>query len=130
VEPVPVTLRVRRTVRMAVALVVGQALLCALIGWLTLGRSRSEPAHPPGSAVVDAMAAPPTSRAVVAPTSRVIVAPTTRAREATSPTARSAPRRSTSAPAARSTPPTRADHRPARGPGERPAPALAALPVA
>ncbi|MBU2662022.1 hypothetical protein KOI35_00730 [Actinoplanes bogorensis] len=57
-EPVPVTHKVRRTVRMAVALVVGQALLCALIGWLTLGRARPDDPAPPGS-VVDQLAAPP-----------------------------------------------------------------------
>jgi len=39
VESVPATRTVRRTVRVAVALVVGQALLYALIGYLTLGRS-------------------------------------------------------------------------------------------
>lgn len=43
---------VRRTVRVAIALVVSQALLCALIGWLTLGRRGS------GTAV-DELAAPP-----------------------------------------------------------------------
>ncbi|GIM91574.1 hypothetical protein [Paractinoplanes toevensis] len=49
-EPVPTTRSVRRTVRVAVALVVGQALLCALIGFLTLGRSGGS---------VDRMAEPP-----------------------------------------------------------------------
>ena len=56
-EPVPVTRRVRRTVRLAVALVIGQALLCALIGWLTLGHDRSEPQRP--GSPVDQLAAPP-----------------------------------------------------------------------
>jgi hypothetical protein len=53
VESSPAAGTVRRTVRVAVALVVGQALLCALIGWLTLGRG-----HGSGSSV-DQMAAPP-----------------------------------------------------------------------
>lgn len=51
-ESLPAAGTVRRTVRVAVALVVGQALLCALIGWLTIGRG-----HSPGSSV-DQMAAP------------------------------------------------------------------------
>jgi hypothetical protein len=42
----------------AVALVVGQALLCALVGWLTLGRA--QPGSPDGSAGVDRLALPPT----------------------------------------------------------------------
>jgi len=58
VEPVSVTSPVRRTVRMAVALVIGQALLCALIGWLTLGASQ-EQTRRPGSPPVDQLAAPP-----------------------------------------------------------------------
>jgi hypothetical protein len=48
----------RRTVRTAVALVIGQALLCAVIGWLTFGRPFA--AGPGGdSATIDRMAAPP-----------------------------------------------------------------------
>lgn len=43
---------------MAVALVVGQALLCALIGWLTLGASRSDGGRSTGP-IVDQLAAPP-----------------------------------------------------------------------
>ena len=43
--------------RLAVALVIGQALLCALIGWLTLGHDRSEPQRP--GSPVDQLAAPP-----------------------------------------------------------------------
>ena len=66
-EPVPVTHKVRRTVRMAVALVVGQAMLCALIGWLTLGRSRPDNPAPPGSAVVDQLAVPPLAGPAPAP---------------------------------------------------------------
>ncbi|WP_127497508.1 hypothetical protein [Actinoplanes solisilvae] len=115
-EPVPVTLKVRRTVRLAVALVVGQALLCALIGWLTLGQSRPEPARPPGSSVVDAMGAPPSPPAI-RPTSRAVPAPATRARKATS---TPAPRRSTNTPAPRTaaTTPTPV---PIEGPPEDPA---------
>ncbi|MFI5888975.1 hypothetical protein ACIA5D_02520 [Actinoplanes sp. NPDC051513] len=52
-ESLPAAGTVRRTVRVAVALVVGQALLCALIGWLTLGRGHGS------AATVDQMAAPP-----------------------------------------------------------------------
>ncbi|SNY11874.1 hypothetical protein [Paractinoplanes atraurantiacus] len=64
-EPVPVTRGVRRTVRMAVALVIGQALLCALIGWLTLGRSSSDPGG--SGAAVDQAAAPPPRLTSAAP---------------------------------------------------------------
>ncbi|MEU8814180.1 hypothetical protein [Actinoplanes sp. NPDC048796] len=64
-EPVPVTRGVRRTVRMAVALVIGQALLCALIGWLTLGRSGSESGG--SGAAVDQAAAPPPRPSAAAP---------------------------------------------------------------
>jgi hypothetical protein len=46
-EPVART-SVRRTVRVAVALVAGQALLCAVIGWVTFGASH---AHRPGAPV-------------------------------------------------------------------------------
>jgi hypothetical protein len=52
VESVPATRTVHRTVRVAVALVVGQALLCALIGYLTLGHAR-------GSGHDDQVADPP-----------------------------------------------------------------------
>ncbi|MBM2617458.1 hypothetical protein JIG36_18030 [Actinoplanes sp. LDG1-06] len=91
-EPVPVTRRVRRTVRMAVALVVGQAMLCALIGWLTLGRHRSEPSRPPGSAVVDQLAAPPLTGPVPA-ASRSAISSTAQTRKPAP--ARPSPRRST-----------------------------------
>ncbi|MET0423398.1 MAG: hypothetical protein ABW046_05965 [Actinoplanes sp.] len=72
-EPVTVTSSVRRTVRMAVALVIGQALLCALIGWLTLGSSQDQtrrPASPP----VDQLAAPPPP-ALLEPTATISTAP-------------------------------------------------------
>ncbi|MGK5678888.1 hypothetical protein [Actinoplanes sp. URMC 104] len=91
-EPVPVTRRVRRTVRMAVALVVGQAMLCALIGWLTFGRSRSEPAGPPGSSVVDQLAAPPVVPSVP-PAVHGTAVPTGQARELVSPASRRAVRK-------------------------------------
>ena len=68
-EPVPVTRGVRSTVRVAVALVVGQALLCALIGWLILGRAQSDSPDSPdspdaseGSSGVDRLALPPAGR--------------------------------------------------------------------
>lgn len=46
-ESVPATGTVRRTVRVAAALIVGQALLCALLGYLTLGRSGAQPRGEP-----------------------------------------------------------------------------------
>jgi hypothetical protein len=104
VEPVPVTRGVRRTVRMAVALVVGQAMLCALIGWLTLGRNRPDPVRPPGSAVVDQLAVPPLGGPEPS-LSRSSIAPATQERRAA--TKRPSQRRSTPAPAAPTTPPTR-----------------------
>src|SRR3954454_15097320 len=53
VESLPAAGTVRRTVRVAVALVVGQALLVGLIGWLTLGRATGS------GGAVDQMAAAP-----------------------------------------------------------------------
>ncbi len=80
---------------MAVALVVGQAVLCAFIGWMTLGRSRSEPVRPPGSAVVDQLAIPPLAGpAPPSLTSRSTVVPSKQARKPTTPTSRASPRRS------------------------------------
>ncbi|MDY7088464.1 MAG: hypothetical protein SYR96_25585 [Actinomycetota bacterium] len=93
-EPVPVTRRVRRTVRMAVALVVGQAMLCALIGWLTLGRHRAEPARPPRSSVVDQLAIPPLTSAAPPP-SRGAISATALPRPASAAPRRAAPARST-----------------------------------
>ena len=56
-EPVPGTRTVRRTVRVAVALLLGQAVLVAVIGWVTY---RYSPAHRHrGAAVVDQMAGAP-----------------------------------------------------------------------
>ncbi|WP_250027394.1 hypothetical protein [Paractinoplanes maris] len=110
-EPVPVTRKVRRIVRMAVALVVGQAMLCAVIGWLTLGPGRSEPTRAPGSAVVDQLAAPPLI-APAAPTSRAATTPaasTAQARKPVPATTRTAPRRppaATTTAASRSPDPT------------------------
>ncbi|MCY1140432.1 hypothetical protein OWR29_20740 [Actinoplanes sp. Pm04-4] len=105
-EPVPVTRTVRRTVRMAVALVVGQALLCALIGWLTLGQSRSEPPGTPGS-VVDQLAAPPPANPPP-PSARTAIAPaTTQARKPApvATTTRPVPRRAVTSSAVPSRPP-------------------------
>ncbi|MBL7255201.1 hypothetical protein [Paractinoplanes lichenicola] len=101
-EPVPVTRKVRRTVRMAVALVVGQAMLCALIGWLTLGRHQSEPARSPGSAVVDQLAVPPLAptgaTSAPPPPSRSAISATKQTRKPASIVSpRPAPARSTSA---------------------------------
>jgi hypothetical protein len=59
VESVAATRTVRRTVRTAVALVVGQALLCALIGWLTFGRSTATAPGRRGSTTVDGLALRP-----------------------------------------------------------------------
>ena len=55
-QPVPETREVRRTVRVAVALVVGQVLLCAIIGWVTFSYSQQR-AHQ-GSAAVGQIAVP------------------------------------------------------------------------
>jgi hypothetical protein len=57
VQPVPETREVRRTVRVAVALVAGQLLLCTVIGWVTFSHPR-ERAHR-DSAAVDQMVVPP-----------------------------------------------------------------------
>ena len=105
-EPVPVTRRVRRTVRVAVALVIGQALLYALIGWLTLGHSRSEPHRP--AAPVDQLAAPPLVPAPTATVTRSAIAASKQPRRPSSATpgrlrATTAP----AAPARRTTAPTK-----------------------
>ena len=52
-ESLPAASTVRRTVRVAVALVVGQTLLIGLIGWLTFGRAIGSGGD------VDQLAAPP-----------------------------------------------------------------------
>ncbi|WP_250001868.1 hypothetical protein [Actinoplanes sp. M2I2] len=104
-EPVPVTRKVRRIVRMAVALVIGQAMLCALIGWLTFGRGASEPVRSPGSSVVDQLAAPPLTEPA-RPSPRAAIVATTRAREPVPASARPASRRSTAATVAPSPPAT------------------------
>jgi hypothetical protein len=57
VEAVPATSGVRRTVRVAAALVAGQVLLVAVIGWVTLTCADDRPAH--DASPVDQMAAPP-----------------------------------------------------------------------
>lgn len=57
-ETVTATGRVQRTVRVAVALVVGHALLGALIGWITLGTAPSS-APRAGSQAVDGLGTPP-----------------------------------------------------------------------
>jgi hypothetical protein len=44
-EPVART-SVRRTVRVAVALILGQAVLCAVIGWVTFGSGHAQPRGP------------------------------------------------------------------------------------
>jgi hypothetical protein len=57
VEAVPATSGVRRTVRLAAALVVGQVLLVAIVGWVTLTRAGDRTA--PTARGVDQLAAPP-----------------------------------------------------------------------
>ena len=63
-EPVAHAASPRRTVRVAVALVAGQAALCAVIGWVTFGAA--EPGTPADTRQVDPLAGPP----VVVPTAR------------------------------------------------------------
>jgi len=107
-----VTGRVRRTVRMAVALVVGQALLCALIGWLTFSHSRSAGSDP-GPVEIDQLAAPPP--VAMRPSATVRPAPARSAAVPSAKAARPAPRRTTRpardwvppAPPARTTAPAR-----------------------
>lgn len=79
---------------MAVALLIGQALLCALIGWLTLGRSPSAP----GAGTVVGQAAAPPPRVVPAPdpptpaaTSRAPEAPASKTRRPAQRTTRPSP---------------------------------------
>jgi hypothetical protein len=55
-EPVART-SVRRTVRMAVALVAGQAVLCAVIGWVTFGAGH--PHRPSAAPTVEPLAVKP-----------------------------------------------------------------------
>jgi hypothetical protein len=57
VEAVPATSGVRRTVRLAGALVVGQVLLVAVIGWVTFTCAGGHSAK--GAPAVDQLAAPP-----------------------------------------------------------------------
>jgi hypothetical protein len=69
---------------MAVALAIGQALLCALIGWLTLGQARSD--HRGSGTAVDQAAAPPPPVVPASPpvlTSRATQAPTSKTRKPT-----------------------------------------------
>jgi hypothetical protein len=62
VEAVPATSGVRRTVRLAGALVVGQLLLVAVVGWVTFTRGDDRRGN--GAPAVDQLAAPP---AVIVP---------------------------------------------------------------
>jgi hypothetical protein len=95
---------------MAVALVIGQGLLCGLIGWLTFSNSRPAGSDQ-GPAAVDQMAAPPP--AVLRPTA----------------TTRPAPSRSTAAPSSKAAAPVRTT-RPARSkvPPAPPAPPVRTTP--
>ncbi|MCU7724669.1 hypothetical protein ODJ79_13160 [Actinoplanes sp. KI2] len=77
-DSLPAAGTVRRTVRVAVALVVGQALLVGLIGWLTLGRAGG------AGGKVDAMAAPPAARPPTG-AGRHVQPPTSPGRSAASP---------------------------------------------
>ncbi|MEV4343370.1 hypothetical protein AB0J83_02660 [Actinoplanes sp. NPDC049596] len=140
-EPVPVTRGVRRTVRMAVALVIGQALLCALIGWLTLGRAHSGPdgsgaavdqAAAPPPAVVPAPSPPAARPAPPAVTSRDAEAPAKKTRRpaktttsATSPDKTVSPAASTTEPPAPAPPPTTS---PSSAPSPTPSSELILLP--
>jgi hypothetical protein len=101
VEPVAGARTVHRTVRVAVALLLGQALLCAVIGWLTY---RYSPAHRQrGPAVVDQMAgAPRVLPKSPAPPTPVVRPAETSARGGSPPPTRPPP---THAPAPRSTAP-------------------------
>lgn len=69
---------------MAVALVIGQALLCALIGWLTLGASREEGRKSSGPAV-DQLAAPPPPAVPLPTVAESAGAPSTRPPASVSP---------------------------------------------
>jgi hypothetical protein len=55
---------VRRTVRVATALVAGQALLCAVIGWVTIG---PPDAGPRAARTVEPLAAPPVVPSLAGP---------------------------------------------------------------
>jgi hypothetical protein len=116
-ESVTATGTARRTVRTAVALLVSQALLCGLIGWLTFGRSpASEPR--PGVQAVDPLVPP------------VATTASTPARESIGPAATATPAAASTAAARRLPPPRRTGTWPAPGrlPAEPPATAAPAEP--
>ncbi|GGK98915.1 hypothetical protein [Mangrovihabitans endophyticus] len=84
-EPVARVIAARRTVRVAAALLIGQFVLCVVIGWLTLGAARSGPGgRPPGT---DALAGPP----VAAPSTGAGHAPAPSSTTSPATTSRTAP---------------------------------------
>jgi hypothetical protein len=132
VEPVPVTSKVRRTVRVAVALVVGQALLCTLIGWLTLSQSRPAGSGP-GASAVDQLAAPPPvapgppvvgTTTSAAPSSSYSSAPVRRKRTSAAVDAPAPPRATTGAPTPPSPEPIGLPPEPPAASSSAPAPPL------
>jgi hypothetical protein len=80
VDSLPAAGTVRRTVRVAVALVVGQALLVGLIGWLTFGRASGS------GGAVDQLAARPATPLPPAATSRYAEPPRPPSTSAPAPT--------------------------------------------
>ncbi len=83
----------RRTVRVAAALVAGQAALCAVIGWVTFG---TPDAAPPSAA---RPADPPAARSIVVPTvSMALPVPAAPAATTTAGTATTRPKAPTRAP--------------------------------
>jgi hypothetical protein len=64
-EPVPSATSPRRTVRVAVALVAGQAALCAVLGYLTFGAGPSTTSAPDRAAEARAPAVMPTASLAV-----------------------------------------------------------------
>jgi len=119
VESVPAKGTVRRTVRMAVALVLSQALLCGLIGWLTFGRSPAS-GPPPATQAIEPLTLP-----------RLPVIPRPEPRTSTTvPVTTPAPTKATGAPttaAARRLPPTETGEWPA--PSRVPAAPVPAAPA-
>jgi len=113
VDSLPAAGTVRRTVRVAVALVVGQALLVGLIGWLTFGRASGS------GGAVDQLAAPPATPLPPGATSRYAEPPVPPGTSAPAPT--TARRETAGQRPDRASTPSRAPARPAK-PAPPPAP--------
>jgi hypothetical protein len=94
-EPVAGTAPVRRTVRVATALVAGQALLCGVIGWVTFGPS--EPG-PRAARTVEPLAPLPVVPSVVVPPAPPRASPPSRPASSRSVRAKSSASRSPAAP--------------------------------